>query len=604
MKKLLLTTLCAVLSTLIYAQAPQKFNYQAIARDNAGSEIAGQAVGIRISILDGGPSGTLVYQETQTKTTNNYGLFTLSIGSGTVVSGTFASIAWGSGDKYIKTEIDPAGGTNYTVAGNSQLLSVPYALYANQAASGSQGPAGPAGPTGANGAAGAQGPAGPAGPTGAAGAAGAAGANGAAGAQGPAGPAGPTGAGVTGPQGPTGPGGGATGPAGPTGAAGANGAAGAQGPAGPAGPTGAGVTGPQGPTGPGGGATGPTGPTGAAGTNGTNGVAGPTGANGATGAAGATGVAGPTGAAGANGATGVAGATGFLQSGDSAGDTPYWNGTAWVTTSSNIFNNNASVGIGTTTPLRKLHVETSGSDGLMVKSTSSFSVIDIDAFNGDAAIRFGNNGTNQWNLRNRPSDNYFELFELGGGGTRLVVQDGTGFVGIGTSAPAAQLHTTGTVRFEGVGGTGNLLGINAAGDVSRVAPAVFNGSGGVITPPSAGAYAFAGPTVTVTITSTADVVYFTGNIAMGSTTAGGANNLNIFPSYTFNGGAINTSGIGGGIFGLRCAQNTRQTYGISYVFTNLAPGTYVFGVAATIDNAPEIVKWNYNEYGYVSAIKF
>jgi hypothetical protein len=78
-----------LLTVAVNAQAPQKFNYQAIARDNAGNEIPGQAVGIRVSILDGGPSGTLVYQETQTKTTNNYGLFTLSIGSGTVVSGTF-----------------------------------------------------------------------------------------------------------------------------------------------------------------------------------------------------------------------------------------------------------------------------------------------------------------------------------------------------------------------------------------------------------------------------------------------------------------------------------------------------------------------------------
>ena len=116
-----------LLALSVSAQAPQKFNYQAIARNNTGVELVNQTVGIRISILDGGPNGALVYQETQTKTTNNFGLFTLEIGSGTVVSGTFATIAWGSGDKYIKTEIDPTGGTNYTVAGNSQLLSVPYA---------------------------------------------------------------------------------------------------------------------------------------------------------------------------------------------------------------------------------------------------------------------------------------------------------------------------------------------------------------------------------------------------------------------------------------------------------------------------------------------
>lgn len=242
MNKFFSSTLALAAALLItvstFAQAPQKFNYQAIARSSNGSELIGQAVGIKISILDGSQTGTPVYVETHTKTTNNYGLFTLEVGGGTVVSGNFASIAWGSGSKFIKTEIDPTGGTNYTAAGTTQLISVPYALYAANGG-GSQGPTGPTGsvgPTGANG------------------------------------PTGPTGAGVAGPTGPTGPGGGATGPTGPTGTAGV---------AGPTGPTGAaGATGATGATGVG--ITGPTGPTGTAGVAGPTGPAGPTGTGGGT----------------------------------------------------------------------------------------------------------------------------------------------------------------------------------------------------------------------------------------------------------------------------------------------------------------------------------
>jgi hypothetical protein len=384
-------TVLMLFALTVNAQAPQKFNYQAIARNNSGVELNGQSVGIRVSILDGGPSGTLVYEETHTKTTNAFGLFNLEVGGGTVVSGNFATIAWGSGSKYIKTEIDPAGGSNYTVAGNSQLLSVPYALYANQATSGSQGPTGPAG---------AQGPQGPAGPTGA----GVQGPTGPAGATGSQGPAGPTGAGVTGPAGPTGPGGGATGPTGPQGLVGATG---------PAGPTGAGVTGANG-------ATGSQGPTGPAGPTG----AGVTGANGATGSQGPAGPTGPTGPGSVNGTVNYV--SKFTA--------------ATVLGNSQIFDDGTNVGIGTITPNNKLHIEHGGSQGILVKSTSSFSVIDIDGFSGDAALRFIANGVQQWNTRNRPADNYYEIFELGGGGSRVVIQDGTGNVGIGaTVAPSYKL---------------------------------------------------------------------------------------------------------------------------------------------------------------------
>jgi len=94
-----------------------------------------------------------------------------------------------------------------------------------------------------------------------------------------------------------------------------------------------------------------------------------------------------------------------------------------------------NVGIGeTTNPTYKLDVLHGGSTGIRSRSSSSFSVVDIDGASGDAALRFIANGVSQWNTRNRPADNYYEIFELGGGGSRFVIQDGTGNVGIGGSA--------------------------------------------------------------------------------------------------------------------------------------------------------------------------
>ncbi|WP_374756627.1 BclA C-terminal domain-containing protein, partial [Dyadobacter bucti] len=87
-------------------------------------------VGIRISILQGSNDGTASYVETHAAVTNANGLVSLAIGTGTIVSGTFAAINWGSGPYFIKTETDPIGGTAYTITGTTELLSVPYALYA------------------------------------------------------------------------------------------------------------------------------------------------------------------------------------------------------------------------------------------------------------------------------------------------------------------------------------------------------------------------------------------------------------------------------------------------------------------------------------------
>jgi hypothetical protein len=90
---------------------------------------------MRVSILQGSTTGTEVYKETYSPNpqTNTNGLVTVEIGSGTAITGTFASIDWNSGPYFIKTEIDPLGGTSYTINGTSQLLSVPYALHSKTA---------------------------------------------------------------------------------------------------------------------------------------------------------------------------------------------------------------------------------------------------------------------------------------------------------------------------------------------------------------------------------------------------------------------------------------------------------------------------------------
>ena len=116
--------------------APEKMSYQAVIRNASNNLVASQAVGMQISILQGSATGTAVYVETQTPTTNANGLVTLQIGGGTLVSGSIATINWANGPYFVKTETDPTGGSNYTITGTSQLLSVPYALYAKTAGGG------------------------------------------------------------------------------------------------------------------------------------------------------------------------------------------------------------------------------------------------------------------------------------------------------------------------------------------------------------------------------------------------------------------------------------------------------------------------------------
>jgi len=130
-KNLLLATLFLGITGALMAQSPQRFNYQAVARDASGNVIASSPVGIRIQLRQTTPGGTVVYAETHTPTTTNIGLMNLQIGGGTVTSGTFNTIDWSAGPYFVEIGMDPAGGTSYTTMGTQQLLSVPYALHAS-----------------------------------------------------------------------------------------------------------------------------------------------------------------------------------------------------------------------------------------------------------------------------------------------------------------------------------------------------------------------------------------------------------------------------------------------------------------------------------------
>jgi hypothetical protein len=163
MKKLLIV-ICILANQFINsakAQAPQSFNYQAVARDAAGAVISNQAVSFRISLLQGSSTGTSVFTETHNVNTNQFGLVNFGIGSGTLLNGSFSTINWANGPYFVQIEIDITGGSNYVSMNTTQLLSIPYALYAETSGSSIPGPQGPAGPQGNDGPAGPQGIAGP-----------------------------------------------------------------------------------------------------------------------------------------------------------------------------------------------------------------------------------------------------------------------------------------------------------------------------------------------------------------------------------------------------------------------------------------------------------
>lgn len=143
MRKLFTIAIAVLACVSAYAQAPQRLSYQAVIRNASNALVTNAPAGMRVSILQGNAAGPAVYVETQTPVTNANGLATIVIGAGTLVSGNFTGINWGTDTYFIRTETDPAGGTNYTITGTTQILSAPYALYANKA--GDAAPAGAAG---------------------------------------------------------------------------------------------------------------------------------------------------------------------------------------------------------------------------------------------------------------------------------------------------------------------------------------------------------------------------------------------------------------------------------------------------------------------------
>jgi hypothetical protein len=108
----------------LYAQALQGFSYQGVARNAQGQPLANQPVTAKFSILQGSVAGTAIYAETHATTTNALGLFSLTIGQGTPVTGIFSKIDWATTLKFLKVEI------NNSLVGTTPFWSVPYALYA------------------------------------------------------------------------------------------------------------------------------------------------------------------------------------------------------------------------------------------------------------------------------------------------------------------------------------------------------------------------------------------------------------------------------------------------------------------------------------------
>jgi len=142
MKRFYACIIYLVVIASVFAQAPQKMSYQAVIRNNNKVLITNKKVSIIISILQ---NKTPIYVELHTAITNDNGLVSLEVGNGVALTGSFAGIDWSNGSHYIKTETDPTGGSDYSVVGESELLSVPYALYAGTSGSATGGSTGGSG---------------------------------------------------------------------------------------------------------------------------------------------------------------------------------------------------------------------------------------------------------------------------------------------------------------------------------------------------------------------------------------------------------------------------------------------------------------------------
>ena len=130
------TIIAILLGGFAMAQVPQGISYQAAAKSSTGATMANTTISVRFTIHDSAATGTTLYQETFSPTTNTQGVFSVNVGMGTPVTGAFSAINWGTNAKFMQVEMYPAGGSSYLDMGTTQMMSVPYALYASNSGSG------------------------------------------------------------------------------------------------------------------------------------------------------------------------------------------------------------------------------------------------------------------------------------------------------------------------------------------------------------------------------------------------------------------------------------------------------------------------------------
>jgi uncharacterized protein YjdB len=131
MKQLFNIFVLVLLANIAVAQAPQGIPYQAAARNSSGAVLASTNISVRFTIRDSIATGAIKYRETHSVTTSAQGMFSLNVGQGSPVAGTFSGINWGMNAKFMQVELDTAGGSSYVDMGTQQMMSVPYSLYSN-----------------------------------------------------------------------------------------------------------------------------------------------------------------------------------------------------------------------------------------------------------------------------------------------------------------------------------------------------------------------------------------------------------------------------------------------------------------------------------------
>jgi len=129
-KILILTTVFIIVVQSGISQVPEGFNYQAVVRDVTGTVLFNQTIPVKIALLANSPTGTMLWEEQHTVISNQFGLISLVLGTGTRTGGTissFSSIDWGAQTVYLRTSLQYPG-TTWNTMGTAQIWSVPYSL--------------------------------------------------------------------------------------------------------------------------------------------------------------------------------------------------------------------------------------------------------------------------------------------------------------------------------------------------------------------------------------------------------------------------------------------------------------------------------------------